>query len=92
MGGERATGTATVLFTDLADSTGLMARLGDERFDAVRTDHFAGLGAVVAGFDGVVVKNTGDGILATFPSAVAALKAAVGLQQATRSQAERDEL
>jgi class 3 adenylate cyclase len=90
--GERATGTATVLFTDLAGSTELMARLGDERFDAVRTDHFAGLTAVVAGFDGAVVKNTGDGILATFPSAVAALKAAVGLQQATRSQAGRDQL
>ncbi len=92
MGGERATGTATVLFTDLADSTGLMARLGDGRFDAVRTDHFDRLGAVVAACDGAVVKNTGDGILATFASAVAALKAAVGLQQATRSQAERDEL
>ena len=81
-----------MLFTDLADSTGLMARLGDERFDTVRTDHFGGLGAVVASFDGSVVKNTGDGILATFPSAVAALKAAVGLQQATRNQAGRDQL
>jgi len=92
VGGERATGTATVLFTDLAGSTELMARLGDDRFDAVRGAHFDGLGAVVASFDGVVVKNTGDGILATFPSAVAALKAAVGLQQATRTQAERDQL
>jgi DNA polymerase III delta prime subunit len=44
---------------------------------------------VVASFDGAVVKNTGDGILATFASAVAALKAAVGLQQATQDQAAR---
>ena len=81
-----------MLFTDLAGSTELMARLGDERFDAVRADHFHGLGTVVSGFDGSVVKNTGDGILATFPSAVAALKAAVGLQRATLGQAERSGL
>ena len=92
MDGERATGTATVLFTDLAGSTELMSRLGDDQFDAVRGAHFEGLGAVVADFDGVVVKNTGDGILATFPSAVAALKAAVGLQQATRRQSQREQL
>jgi class 3 adenylate cyclase/tetratricopeptide (TPR) repeat protein len=92
VGGERATGTATVLFTDLAGSTELMARLGDARFDAVRTEHFDRLTSVVAACDGAVIKNTGDGILATFASAVAALKAAVGLQQATRGQAEREQL
>ncbi|MGH9009242.1 MAG: ATP-binding protein, partial [Acidimicrobiia bacterium] len=86
MGGQRARGTATILFTDLAGSTELMARLGDDEFDALRNAHFAGLTAVVEGSGGVIVKNTGDGLLATFDSAVDALQAAVAAQQATDHQ------
>jgi hypothetical protein len=79
-----------VVFTDLAGSTELMARLGDEAFDRVRAEHFDRLAAVVAGFEGSLIKNTGDGILATFASAVAALDAAVAAQQATDSHSRQD--
>jgi class 3 adenylate cyclase len=76
-------GVACVLFTDLVDSTELMAQLGDAAFDRLRTEHFAQLRRVVERRGGNEVKNTGDGILATFSSAVEAVAAAVDAQQAT---------
>jgi class 3 adenylate cyclase/tetratricopeptide (TPR) repeat protein len=83
---------AAVLFTDLVGSTELMARLGDAAFDALRGKHFACLGTVVKSHGGVEVKNTGDGILATFTSAVDALATAVAAQQAVDRQARADEV
>jgi class 3 adenylate cyclase/tetratricopeptide (TPR) repeat protein len=83
---------AAVLFTDLVGSTELMARLGDASFDGLRGKHFACLGQVVKSHGGVEVKNTGDGILATFTSAVDALAAAVAAQQAVDRQARTDEV
>ena len=86
MSGGPTSGTATVLFTDLVGSTELMSRLGDVAFDGLRTEHFARLREVVATHGGVEVKNTGDGILATFSSVVEALAAAVEMQQAAHHQ------
>jgi class 3 adenylate cyclase/tetratricopeptide (TPR) repeat protein len=80
-------GTATVLFTDLVGSTELMARLGDVAFDRLRGEHFDRLRDAVSAHRGQEIKNTGDGILATFTSAVDALAAAVAAQQATDRQA-----
>ena len=82
-----AGGMACVLFTDLVGSTELMARLGDATFDALRTEHFHRLGRVVSTHQGTLVKTTGDGVLATFGSAVDALAAAVAAQQATEAHA-----
>ena len=79
----RASVTATVLFTDLAASTELMARLGDAAFDEVRRAHFAGLREVFAAHAGEEIKNTGDGLMVTFGSAADALSAAVEAQQTT---------
>ena len=87
MAGGRTSGTATVLFTDLVGSTELMARLGDAAFDRLRGEHFTRLREAVVAAGGDEVKNTGDGILATFTSAVDALAAAVAIQQATERQA-----
>jgi tetratricopeptide (TPR) repeat protein len=75
-----------VLFTDLVGSTELMARVGDVAFDALRGKHFAGLREALAAHGGVEVKNTGDGVMATFSSAVEALAAAVAMQQAAERQ------
>lgn len=85
-------GTATVLFTDLVGSTELMVRLGDTAFDALRDEHFRRLERAVASCRGVQVKNTGDGILATFSSAVDALAAGVAVQQATERHARAAEV
>jgi len=78
-----AGGMLCVMFTDLVGSTELMTRLGDAAFDRVRGEHFAALREAIVDAGGVVVKNTGDGVLATFTSAVDALTAAVAIQQAT---------
>src|SRR5204862_6846741 len=83
----RVSGTASVVFTDLVGSTKLMTTLGDLAFDDLRGTHFQRVAEVVARHRGELVKNTGDGILATFVSAVDALACSVALQQATGRQA-----
>ena len=83
---------ACVLFTDLVGSTELMARLGDVAFDHLRNEHFSGLRQAISRRGGSEIKNTGDGILVTFPSAAEALAAAVAAQQATEAHARRAEV
>ncbi len=78
--------TATVLFTDLVGSTELMSQLGDRAFDDLRRGHFAALSKAVAAHDGEEIKNTGDGLMAVFPSAAEAVEAAVAMQQSTARQ------
>ncbi|HEV3363540.1 MAG TPA: AAA family ATPase [Acidimicrobiia bacterium] len=77
---------AAVLFTDLVESTALMARVGDASFDELRGEHMTRLARAVERHGGTVVKNTGDGVMATFASSVDALAAAVAAQQATAAQ------
>lgn len=79
--GEKPSGTATVLFTDLVGSTDLLARLGEEAVDEVRRDHFALLRVALARSGGEEVKTLGDGILAVFGSASDAVACAVAMQQ-----------
>jgi hypothetical protein len=81
-----------VLFTDLVGSTDLMTRLGDLAFDRLRSQHFAELREVIEGAGGTEIKNTGDGLLATFTSAVDALAAATGAQRATARQGRSSDL
>jgi class 3 adenylate cyclase len=87
-----AGGVACVLFTDLVGSTELMARLGDAAFDAVRAEHFACLREALTKAGGAEVKSTGDGLMATFASAVDALAGAVAAQRATERHARDAEL
>jgi DNA-binding NarL/FixJ family response regulator len=73
----------TIMFTDLVGSTTLYDRYGDEEADARRAEHFAVLRAIVAAHDGHEVKSTGDGLMVTFSSTVAAVRCAVAVQRAT---------
>jgi tetratricopeptide (TPR) repeat protein len=74
-------GTVTVLFTDLVASTELMARLGEAAYDRFRRDHFAALRTAVEHHGGNEVKNTGDGLMAVFPSASDAVLAGIAMQR-----------
>lgn len=56
----------TVLFTDIVDSTKRAANLGDRRWRDLLDSHNAMAQSEIARFRGNAVKNTGDGILATF--------------------------
>jgi DNA-binding NarL/FixJ family response regulator/class 3 adenylate cyclase len=73
----------TIMFTDVVGSTTLYDRYGDDEADARRGRHFSVLREVVAAHEGREVKSTGDGLMVTFSSAVAAVRCAVELQRAT---------
>jgi class 3 adenylate cyclase/alpha-beta hydrolase superfamily lysophospholipase len=57
---------ATVLFTDIVDSTKIASRLGDRRWRELLNTHDDVARQTVEEFGGRLVQTTGDGILATF--------------------------
>jgi class 3 adenylate cyclase len=57
---------ATVVFTDLVDSTGHAARAGDRSWADTLGRHLAESRAAVSDHGGLVIKTTGDGVLALF--------------------------
>jgi class 3 adenylate cyclase len=76
-------GVAIVVFSDLVESTALFARLGDDRMEVVRRAHVADVNAAVtAAGGGRLVKTLGDGAMASFESALGALRAAAAIQAA----------
>ncbi len=76
-----ATDLVTILNTDWVTSTATRTRLGEDRADQLQQIHDGILKDTVEQFDGVVVKNSGDGVIATFHSTTNALSAAVAIQQ-----------
>jgi predicted ATPase/class 3 adenylate cyclase len=75
------TGTVTFLFTDIEGSTRLVAALGP-RYEEVIARHAAILRGAIAAHAGTDVSTEGDSFFAVFPSAVAAVRAAVDAQRA----------
>src|SRR5947207_15079071 len=74
--------TAIVVFTDLVGSTELRSRLGEDGAEELRRSHDRLMAGAVEGNRGRLVKNLGDGVMATFTGASDALGAAVAIQQA----------
>jgi len=74
-------GTVTVLFTDLVGSTGLNQRLGDEAASAVEREVERMALEQVQKHRGVLVKDTGDGVMAAFQSARRAVACAREIQR-----------
>lgn len=75
----------TVVFADLAGSTGIYEALGNARAAEWITRLTRAIGRVCEEHGGRVVKTLGDGVLAVFPDARQALAAVIALQ---RSHAE----
>ena len=73
---------ATLLFTDLVDSTTLAARLGDRAWRERLSGHFATVRSALDRFGGREVKTTGDGLLATFDGPARALRCATAIRTA----------
>ena len=67
---------ATVLFTDIVDSTAQAATLGDRRWRDVREAHDRVLRAQLARFRGREIKTMGDGFLAIFDGPARAVRCA----------------
>ena len=72
----------TLLMTDIVDSTATASRLGDAAWREVLSDHNRLVRAQLLRFGGSEVNTTGDGFLATFRSAVAALRCAAAIPEA----------
>lgn len=86
------TGIASVMFTDIADSTELAAAIGDTRWNKIVTHHIEQVTTLVQAEGGTVVKSLGDGMLATFASAAASMRSAIAIQRAMAEQADEPKL
>jgi class 3 adenylate cyclase len=75
---------ATILFTDIVDSTKRAASAGDRRWRELLDNHDRMAARQVHRFGGRRVKNTGDGILATFDSPARAIQCGLAICDAAR--------
>jgi class 3 adenylate cyclase len=75
---------ATVLFTDIVDSTAAAAVLGDAKWRPLIDEHDRMAKALVARYRGEYVHSTGDGILATFDGPARAVRCAQAIIEAAR--------
>lgn len=73
---------ATVLFTDIVDSTPLAARYGDSHWRALLDQHDRVVREELALFGGRLIERTGDGTLATFDNPGRAIDCALALHDA----------
>jgi class 3 adenylate cyclase len=73
---------ATVLFTDIVDSTARAAELGDTRWRALLDEHDTIVRQELARFGGHEVDTNGDGFLATFDGPGRAIRCAGALGEA----------
>lgn len=71
---------ATVLFTDIVDSTASVAAVGDARWRQLLDRHDQICRGAIAQCGGRLVKATGDGVLATFDAPGRALRCAEALR------------
>ena len=72
---------ATVLFTDIEDSTHLTERLGDLQWESIIDDHNDIVREELHQHAGFEVKLTGDGFLIVFADGMQALRCAAHVQQ-----------
>jgi class 3 adenylate cyclase len=69
---------ATVLYTDIVDSTGMLDRMGDARWRELLDVHDDIAARLVSANGGRLIKSTGDGVLATFDGPGRAIRFASG--------------
>ncbi|MBV9007858.1 MAG: DUF4242 domain-containing protein [Verrucomicrobia bacterium] len=72
----------TIIFTDIVNSTAFTQQLGDEKAMELLHKHDSIVRDALAQTNGREVKHTGDGIMASFSSAVAAMRCAAHMQRA----------
>ena len=72
----------TILMSDIVSSTETAHRVGDASWKQLLADHDRIVRARIDRFGGREVNTTGDGFVATFPSAVAALRCAAAIREA----------
>ena len=80
--------THTIVFTDMEGSTTLADQLGDAAAQEVRRTHNDIVRAALATHAGNEIKHTGDGIMASFSTASAALDCAIAIQRGVAAHKE----
>jgi class 3 adenylate cyclase/streptogramin lyase len=75
---------ATVLFTDIVDSSRLAHELGDARWRALLTRHHAIIRKAIKRCHGREIDNAGDGFFATFADQVDAIRCACEISDGVR--------
>ncbi|MGY3074986.1 class 3 adenylate cyclase [Bradyrhizobium sp. LM6.10] len=75
---------ATVLFTDIVDSTRRAAETGDRAWRKLLDSHDELASQIVEKHRGTLIKSTGDGILATFDGPARAVRCALALGTAAK--------
>ena len=75
---------ATVLFTDIVDSTVHAAAAGDRQWRAVLDEYDVNVERLLARYDGVHVKNTGDGTLARFAGPAQGVRCAMAMVESAK--------
>ena len=75
---------ATVLFTDIVDSTATASRLGDRAWHQLLIEHDHICRAAIERFRGRLVKSTGDGVFATFDGPARAVRCAATIGESVR--------
>ena len=68
---------ATVVFTDLVDSTAIARDLGDQVWTDLLSAHHQRIADTVDHYQGRLVQRTGDGVLAIFDGAARAIRCAI---------------
>jgi class 3 adenylate cyclase len=71
----------TILFTDMESSAALRQQLGDAKAQELVRTHNTIVRQALKSHAGSEIKHTGDGIMASFPSAIGALDCAVAIQR-----------
>ena len=83
-------GLVTILFTDIEASTSLRRQLGDAKAQELLRTHNTIVRDALQARGGSEIKHTGDGIMASFPSASRALDCAIAIQRAVAALVEED--
>ena len=75
---------ATVLFTDIVDSTPLAAELGDRRWRELLDAHDRAAETEIKRHRGVMIRSTGDGVLARFDGPARGIRCAQAIIESSR--------
>jgi len=76
---------ATVLFTDIVDSSRLATELGDRRWRVLLARHHAIVRRALKRYQGKEIDNAGDGFFATFADQVDAIRCACAVSDEVRA-------
>jgi class 3 adenylate cyclase len=77
---------ATVMFSDIVDSTRLAAELGDRRWRELLESLTADVGGELLRYRGRAIKTMGDGLLATFDGPARGIRCAADIRELVRER------